>query len=95
MFGIAGLGLLLWLGGVTASLMTGHGLPHAAAAASGLRTLAHPGNPTVGWRTSMPGPVPYWIASAVVVVTFSALAAVVITWWRHDECGKAPGCGCS
>src|SRR3954454_7087594 len=82
-FGVAGLGVLTWAGGVLASLLTGRGMPHAAAV-SGLRTLAHPGLPARGWRTGMPGPIPYWTVIALLVFAIVGLAVLVMQWWRRD-----------
>lgn len=81
-FGVAGLGALLWAGGMLASLLTGRGFPHAGAV-SGLRTLAHPGDPARGWHTGMPGPVPYWAATGLLTIVVGVVTVLVVRWWRH------------
>jgi type IV secretion system protein VirD4 len=83
-FGVAGLGAVLWLGGVAASLLTGHGVPHAAAI-SGLRVLANPGQPTRGWQAPMPGPVVYWTITACLIAAVGAIAVLLaLSWHRHS-----------
>jgi len=86
-FGVAGLGTVLWLGGVAASLLTGHGVPHAAAI-SGLRVLAHPGQPSRGWQTPMPGPVAYWTTTAGLVVAVGAITVLLGMWWHRRGKGQ-------
>ena len=83
-FTVAGGGVVLWAGGVLASVLTGRGVPHAAAV-SGLRTLAHPGHPALGWRTPMPGPVPYWTATTVLALAIGTLAGWVLLWWHRGD----------
>jgi type IV secretion system protein VirD4 len=83
-FGVAGLGAVLWLGGVAASLLTGHGAPHAAAI-SGLRTLANPGHPSRGWQAPMPGPVAYWTITACLIAAIGAIAVLLALWWHHHS----------
>lgn len=83
-FGVTGVGVLLWAGGALASLLTGRGVPHAAAI-SGLRTLAHAGDPARGWQTAMPGPIAYWTTCAVVLLVATVIVAFGVRWWRRDE----------
>src|SRR4051794_28706053 len=79
-FGVAGLGVLAWAGGVLASLLTGRGMPRAAAV-SGLRTLPHPGDPARGWRTGMPGPIPYWTVTALLAISVLTVVVWGSRWW--------------
>jgi type IV secretion system protein VirD4 len=83
-FGVAGLGAVLWAGGIASAVITGHGVPHAPIS-SGLRMLAHPGDPSVAWRTSMPGPVAYWTATALLALAVLSVTVWVVRWWRRDN----------
>ena len=83
-FTVAGGGVVLWAGGVLASLLTGRGVPHAAAV-SGLRTLAHPGHPALGWRTPMPGPLPYWTVTTVLALAVVVPVVWLGMWWRRGD----------
>ena len=69
---------LLWVGGLAAAVLTGHHLParRAGTVLAGLRTLAHPGDPSRGWRTAMPGPVPYWIVTGLLIAAIAAACVV-------------------
>lgn len=73
---------VLWLGGVTACLLTGRAVPHAPVV-SGLRALAHPDDPSRGWHAAMPGPIVYWTASVLVVTLAGALVMFGVCWWRR------------
>lgn len=83
-FGVAGLGTVLWVGGIVSAVVTAHGIPHAPIS-SGLRTLAHPGNPGVAWRTPMPGPVAYWTATALLAILATTVTVWAVQWWRRDD----------
>jgi type IV secretion system protein VirD4 len=83
-FGVAGLGAVLWAGGIVAAVITGHGVPHAPIS-SGLRMLAHPGDPASAWRASMPGSVAYWTATALLALAVLAVTVWVVRWWRRDD----------
>lgn len=75
---------MLWAGGALGCLITGRGLPHTGVLA-GLRTLAHPGEPSRAWHTPMCEPLTYWICTAVVTVAVVALAVFALPWWRRAE----------
>ena len=66
LFALISLAAMLWLGGMTAALVSGHPAPHASMLA-GLRMLAHPGNPRLAWHSAMPGPAWYWTCTGVVI----------------------------
>jgi Type IV secretory pathway, VirD4 components len=83
-FGVAGVAALLWAGGAAARLLSGRGLPHASTL-SGLRTLAHPGNPARGWRTPMPGPVEYWTVTALLLTVVGLVVILLLRWWYRGE----------
>ena len=82
LFLLIGLAAALWLGGIIAVVLTGHRVPHASALA-GLRTLAHPGNPSLAWHTTMPGPAPYWTCAAVLLATLGAVGCLAVRWYRR------------
>ena len=83
-FGTFLAGCVLWAGGIVACWITGQRLPHAAAI-SGLRTLAHPGNPSLGWRTPMPSAIVYWTVTGCLIVAVVAAVTAVSLWWRRDS----------
>jgi type IV secretion system protein VirD4 len=80
-FGIASCSVLLWAGGGAAAVVTGYGWPHAPIS-SGLRILAHPGDPTRAWHTPMPGPLAYWAITVLVLLAVTTAAVPVVRWWR-------------
>lgn len=79
---LAGLAVTLWAGGAVAVLFSGH-LPPQASILSGLRTLAHPNDPSNAWHTVMPGPVLYWTCTAVVVAITGALTGITLFYLRR------------
>ncbi|OIQ85835.1 TraM recognition site of TraD and TraG [mine drainage metagenome] len=68
-------GGVLWLGAASACLLTGRPVP-AGGALDALRTLTTPGDPAAGWPDpgQIPGPVPYWTATALVMSLLLAAA---------------------
>ena len=86
-FGVAGAAVVLWLGGVLACLLSGRGVPHVGLVA-GLRALAHPGDPSLAWRTAMPGPVLYWVFTALVACLAGGIGVLAVLLWRGA--GRAP-----
>jgi hypothetical protein len=87
-FGVAGITALLWAAGVAAAVLTGHGRPRAAVV-SGLRTLAHPDDPSAGWRVPMPGPVAYWTITGLLLTLAATIVTVVVCWWRRGTARRA------
>ncbi len=81
-FGIAGSALVLWVGGRAAALLTDHPL-HRPALISGLRTLAHPGDPSRAWRQPMPAAGAYWTVTGLITLAVTAAVLVVVTVWRR------------
>ena len=88
LFALISLAMMLWLGGVTAALVSGHPAPHASMLA-GLRMLAHPGNPRLAWHSAMPGPAWYWTCTGVVIAAVAALACLGIRWYRRTGSGSS------
>jgi type IV secretion system protein VirD4 len=80
---VLGFGALLWCGAALACAVTGNGMPDGGplAALGALGSMSEPG---AAWPVprQMPGPVPYW-ASTIVVLTVVGGAAVLA--WRLRE----------
>jgi hypothetical protein len=88
LFALISLAAMLWLGGMTAALVSGHPAPHASMLA-GLRMLAHPGNPRLAWHSAMPGAAWYWACTGVVIAAVAALACLGIRWYRRTGSGSS------
>ena len=86
-------GVVQWLAGNLAALLGRARLAHASpldALKSLPGLLHHAGNPAAAWparvRANLPGPVPYWIATILVLVGLGALASYVAAWvGRHRQ----------
>ena len=68
-------GGVLWLGAAAACLLTGRPVPDGGAL-DALRALSEPGNPATVWPEpdQLPGPVPYWAATTLVITLIMAAA---------------------
>lgn len=88
------IGGVLWIGGAGAALATGRGVPDGGILAA-LRALRTPADPAAAWPRpdQLPGPVPYWAATIVVVGVLAALATAVFSWRarRRWSGGRARG----
>lgn len=93
LWGMAGLfavGVVLWVAGVVAALVSVRHVPHRGGLTSGVGVLTHASRPARAWPpgSGVPGPVAYW-------TTFLALAAVVagatvITWRLVNRSKSSP-----
>ncbi|HEY3547798.1 MAG TPA: TraM recognition domain-containing protein [Propionicimonas sp.] len=65
---VLGFASVLWLGAALACILTRRPIP-AGGPLSALRALAHVRNPSSAWPdpSQLPGPVPYWTASGLVL----------------------------
>ena len=84
--GLLAVGIIQWLIGNLAAMLGRARLLHATpvdAVRSLPGLLKHAGNPAASWpaavRGNLPGPVPYWIATVVVLTAVTAGALAVIT----------------
>jgi type IV secretion system protein VirD4 len=91
-FAIAGALLVLWSGAVLAAVIHGSAAPGTDVAASIVRLLRHPGDPSWAWRSDLPGPVLYWTCTlfVVVAVTVACLPATRIIRSRQGVAAEHP-----
>lgn len=84
--GLLAIGIVQWLIGNLAALLGRarllHGTPvDAVKSLHGL--LRHAGNPAAAWpapaKANLPGPVPYWIATVLVIAAVTALSLAAVT----------------
>ena len=73
---VGGGGLLLWVGGQVASLLTGNGFAAGPVTAGARALLADRDNPAAAWDSPMPDPPAYWWINATVTGLLLALGAV-------------------
>jgi type IV secretion system protein VirD4 len=83
---VLAIGLVQWLIGNLAALLGRARLLHASpvdAAKSLPGLIRHLGDPSAAWpaqaRANLPGPVPYWIAAALVLIALTAVGFVVLS----------------
>lgn len=79
--GLLVLGALLWTGAATACIVTGRDLPVGGLLVA-LRALGNPKDPAAVWPdpAQLPGPVPYWSATVLVMALVGVSAAF---GWRR------------
>lgn len=82
---LIGIGGLLWCGATLACLITGRPVPDGGPLAA-LRALRHLGDPASAWPdpTQLPGPVPYWACTLLVLAAAGIATAMV---WRAVRAG--------
>ncbi len=74
---------VLWAGGQLSAWSSGHRLPHGEPLA-GLVALAHLGDPSVAWRSSVGTPETYWACTAATIVVAGSLAFAAWRLWRFE-----------
>ncbi len=71
-------GLLLWLGGQVASVLTGNGFAAGPVTAGALAILAHREDPAAAWHSVMPAASTYWWINVVAIGSLVAVTVVVV-----------------
>jgi hypothetical protein len=93
--GFAAFTFLLWLGGESAVVVSGHDMIHGRFLA-GVIAVAHIGHPASAWGSPV-GPVwTYWLCTLLVVAIGAALTLLSFTVLRHLATGRpstSPGRG--
>ncbi|MHB1763252.1 MAG: hypothetical protein ACYCS4_11050 [Acidimicrobiales bacterium] len=89
---VAALGVVLWLGAwLAVELFGGPRAVGFSVVAPIAALISHRGDPGAAWpiadRTSIPGPVPYWLTSGVVVTIVAAIGTLATMAWtgRHSH----------
>lgn len=84
MAGLLVVGAVLWCGAAVACAITGRGVP-AGGPINALKALGSFGDPAAAWPSpgDLPGPVPYWSTTAVVVAAVAGLLALGWRWWHR------------
>ena len=80
----------IWAGAVVASTLSGNGLltglTFPAAAQAVIRLAQHPNDPQSAWPSAankIPGPLLYWLSTALIAAAISAAVTVALRWWRR------------
>lgn len=83
---------LLWVGAALACLLTGQPVP-VAGPLTALDALAHPADPALAWPRpdAIPGPVPYWGCTLLVLATAAAATVIVVRVCRRTSTGQHAG----
>ncbi len=93
-----GAGFVTWAGAQTAAVLFGDGPMPVSIADGGAAALALPGHasdPAAAWppavRDQLPGPVPYWVSTAIIALVSAALVGCAIwAWMRWRQGGAGP-----
>lgn len=83
LIGVFLLSAVLWLGAAAACLVTGRVVPNGGVLAA-IGALADPDAPGVAWGPAqdLPGPVAYWLVTAVVIAATAAIALLGVRGYR-------------
>lgn len=87
--GAAATGALLWISAALVAVATGHGVPRGGIAAA-LAATACPADPASAWPApdQLPGPLAYWTATAVVLMTAAGSGWAAWRWLRPLVTGR-------
>ena len=81
--GVAVVAGVLWVGGQASAWSSGHRLPHGEPLA-GLVALAHLGDPSAAWHSSVGPPETYWACTAATIAVAGFVAFAGWRLWRSD-----------
>ena len=84
--GVAVVAGVLWVGGQVSAWSSGHRLPHGEPLA-GLVALAHLGDPSAAWHSSVGSPETYWACTAATIAVAGFVAFAGWRLWRSDVGG--------
>ena len=90
--GLVGVAAVLWCGAALASLVSGRQMPDGGLLPA-LRAVGTWGDPAAAWPSpsQLPGPVAYWVSTAVVVVAALAAAIGAGAWWMRRDSSAGAG----
>jgi hypothetical protein len=84
--------VILWVGAALSPLVQGRGIPQGGLM-NAVAALRRAGQPSAAWPepSQLPGPIGYWLSTALVMTALGSVAWLTRRWWLHTFPRRSQG----